>query len=67
MVEGQPLLTRPVKGVAEPLRMASDGIAISPDGKRVAYVSEFPALAVKVVSFETGGETVVKASWPARR
>jgi hypothetical protein len=28
---------------------------LSPDGKRVAYLSEFPALSIKVVSFETGG------------
>jgi hypothetical protein len=29
---------------------------LSPDGKRVAYLCEFPALLIKVISFETGGE-----------
>lgn len=28
---------------------------LSPDGKRVAYLSEFPGLSIRVVSFETGG------------
>lgn len=37
MVEGQPFLERSPDGGAEPVRMGSDGIAISADGERLWY------------------------------
>lgn len=37
VVEGRPLLARPSPGQAQPLTLGSDGIAISPDGKRLYY------------------------------
>jgi sugar lactone lactonase YvrE len=37
LVEGRPLLKRPPDGPAQPVRMGSDGIAISVDGDRLYY------------------------------
>ncbi len=37
LVEGRPLMNRPITGEPKPLQTGADGIAISPDGKRLYY------------------------------
>ncbi len=68
LVEGQPVMNRPPEGPPTPLKLGSDGIAISADGERLFYCPlasrrlysvSVDALANEELSDEQVAETVV--------